>query len=106
MSKEVRQAKLTFIGFFKKNGIAKYDGENMLLTAEQLLGVCKRLNTVKALAEEHVHENLTRMRIVNNNRFKNRYKLTAEHSDLENQLLPTITDESTPIYTIETVLEK
>ena len=48
MSKEVKLAMLTFIEFFKKNGIAKYSGENVLLAAEQLLGVCKCLDAVNS----------------------------------------------------------
>ena len=65
MSKKVKNAMLTFIEFFKKHGIAKYEGENVLVAAEQLLGVCKRLDAVKALTEEHVHDILTGLSIVN-----------------------------------------
>ena len=106
MSKEVKNAMLTFIEFFKKHGIAKYEGENVLVAAEQLLGVCKRLDAVKALTEEHVHDILTGLSIVNNSRFKSMYKLMAEQSDLGNQLLPSITDECTPMDKIEAVLAK
>ena len=52
MFKEVKLVMLTFIEFFKKNRIAKYDGENILLAAEQFLGVCKRRDAVGALTEE------------------------------------------------------
>ena len=97
---------LTFIEFFKKNGIAKYSGENVLLAAEQLLGVCKRLDAVKSLTEEHVHDILTGLSIVNNTRFKSMYKLMADQSDLGNQLLPGLTEESSPMDKIEAVLEK
>ena len=106
MSKEVKNAMLTFIEFFKKHGIAKYEGENVLVAAEQLLGVCKRLDAVKALTEEHVHDILTGLSIVNNSRFKSMYKLMIEQSDLGNQLLPSITDECTPMGKTEEVLVK
>ena len=56
MPKEVKNAMLAFIEFFKKYGIAKYEGENILVAAEQLLGVCKRLDAVGALTKEHVHD--------------------------------------------------
>ena len=43
MSKEVKNTMLMFIEFFKKYGISKYEGENILPAAEQLLGICKCL---------------------------------------------------------------
>ena len=54
MSKEVKNAMLTFIEFFKKHVISKYKGENVLLVAEKFLGVCKRMDAVGALTEEHI----------------------------------------------------
>jgi hypothetical protein len=56
--------------------------------------------------EEHVHDILTGLSIVNNNKFKSMYKVMAEQSDLGNQLLPSITDECTPVDKIEAVLAK
>ena len=49
-----------------------------------MLGVCKHLDAVEALTEEHVHGVLTGLSIVNNNRFKSMYKLMPEQSDLGN----------------------
>ena len=59
MPKEFKLAMLTFIEFFKKSWIAKYNGEFVVLAAEQLLGVCKRLDVVGDLNEEHMHDVLT-----------------------------------------------
>ena len=59
MSKEVNMAMLAFIKLCKKNRIFRSDGKNVLLAAEQSLGVCKRLDAVGALTEEHVHDVLT-----------------------------------------------
>ena len=106
MSKEVKNTMLMFVEFFKKHGIVKYKGVNVLLAAEQSLGVCKHLDTVGALTREHVHAVLTSLSIVNNNRFKSMYKMMAEQSDLGNQLLPSITDECTPMDKIKMVLAK
>jgi hypothetical protein len=106
MSKEVKLAMLTFIEFFKKNGIAKYDGENVLLAAEQLLGVYKCLDAAKALTEEHVHNVLTGLSTVNNDRFKSIYELLVGQLDLGNQILYTITDECILMNNIKAVLEK
>ena len=71
-----------------------------------MLRVFKRLDAVGALTKEHVHGVLTGLSIVNTSRFKRMYKLTAEQSDLGNQLLPSITDECTPMDKIKTVLAK
>ena len=68
MTKGVKLAMLKFIGFFKNNLVAKYKGEKILLAAEQSLGVCKRLDAVGTLTEEHVHYVLTKLSIVNNNK--------------------------------------
>ena len=64
------------------------------------------MDTVEALTEEHVHDLLTGLSIVNNNRFKSMYKLMAKQSDLGNQLLPSITNECTPLDKIKAVLAK
>ena len=106
MSKEVKQAMLIFINFFKTCGSTKYLSENVLTASEQLLGVCKRLDAIKVLTEEHFHDILTGLSIVNNNRFKSMFKLMANQADSEKQILPTITDESTPMDTIKAMLEK
>ena len=77
LSREVKNTMLTFIEFFKKHEIATYKGDHVLLAAKQLLGVCKRLYAVGALTEEHVHDVLTDLSIVNNKRFKSMYKRMA-----------------------------
>jgi hypothetical protein len=100
MSKEVKLAMLSFIESFKKGGIVNYSGENILIALEI------RLDALKALTEEHVHDILTNLSIFNNNTFKSMYKLMAEQADLGNKILPTITAESTSMDAIETVLDK
>ena len=40
MSREGKEAMLSFIEFFKKKGVARYTGENILVVQEDLLGVC------------------------------------------------------------------
>lgn len=51
---KVKEAMLAFISFFKKNVITHYTGKNVLQTAEELLGMYKRSESVKALTHKHV----------------------------------------------------
>jgi hypothetical protein len=44
MSHEVKDAMLSFLALFKRKGISRYQGKNVLLAAEEVLGVCKRLD--------------------------------------------------------------
>jgi hypothetical protein len=44
MSHEVTDAMLSFLALFKHKGISRYQGKNVLLAAEEVLGVCKRLD--------------------------------------------------------------
>jgi hypothetical protein len=46
MSREVKEAMLSFLEFFKKKGVARYTGENILVVQEEVLGVCRRLHSV------------------------------------------------------------
>jgi hypothetical protein len=48
MSREVKEAMISFIEFFKKKGVACYSEENVLVVQEELLGVCCRLDAVSA----------------------------------------------------------
>ena len=54
MSREVKEAMFKFLDNFKHNGVSRYIGKNMLVVSEEILGVSKRLDAVKALQEEHV----------------------------------------------------
>ena len=106
MSREVKQAMLNFLDSFKKSGLTKYAGENVLLAASEVLGVCKRLDAVKSLQDEHVHDVLTGLAICNNSRFKGVFKLLAENADLGNiAILPSIDANATVIEAIEAVFE-
>ena len=48
-----------FIELFKLTGVSKYVGENLLIVQEQVTGVCKRLDSVRALHSEHVMDVLS-----------------------------------------------
>jgi hypothetical protein len=106
MSKEIKLAMISFIEYSKKKGIATYSGENVLIASKELLGVCKRLDAVSALTEEHFHDILTGLNIYNSNRFKSMFKLMADQADIGKQVFPTITAESTIMEAVKAALEK
>ena len=56
MSKDVKKAILNFIDLFKARGLTRYTGENVLRASEELLGVLKRLNSIRAVTDEHVYD--------------------------------------------------
>jgi hypothetical protein len=74
MSREVKEAMLTFLGIFKRKGVAQYTGENIIVVQEEIVGVCKRLASVGALLEEHVIDILQGLTIGGNVRFKDTFK--------------------------------
>ena len=59
MPREVKDAMLSFLALFKCKGISCYQGENVLLAAEEVLRVCKQLDATRGLLEEHVVDILT-----------------------------------------------
>jgi hypothetical protein len=65
---------LTFLGIFKRKGVARYTGENIIVVQEEIVGVCKRLASVGALLEEHVIDILQGLTIGGNVRFKDTFK--------------------------------
>ena len=54
ISFKVKEALFKFLDIFKPNGVSHYTGKNVFVVAEEILGICKRLDAVKALQEEHV----------------------------------------------------
>ena len=49
MLREVMDAMLNFFALFKRKGISRYQGENVLLASEEVLGVYKCLDVAKSL---------------------------------------------------------
>ena len=66
MSKEVKETMLIFLDIFKKKGVTCYMVENALVVLEELLGVCRHLDAVGALLDEHVIDILTSLTICGN----------------------------------------
>ena len=60
---------LTFLDLFKHKDVAQYTGENIMLISEELLGVCKWLDVVQALQEEHMTDILMGLSIFGNSCF-------------------------------------
>ena len=66
MSPEVKEAMLTFLDLFKCKGVACCTRENIMQISEELLGVCKQLDAVYGLQDEHVADILTGLLIYGN----------------------------------------
>jgi hypothetical protein len=107
MSREVKDAMLGFLSLFKRKGIARYTGENVLLASEEVLGVCKRLAAARSLLDEHVIDVLTGLSICGNARFREMFQHLKQCADLGNlDFLGTISVSDTPLAKIEAILEK
>ena len=107
MSREVKDAMLNFLDLFKRKGVARYTGENVLLVSEEIIGVCKRLDSVGALQEDHVIDILTGLSICGNSCFRSMFELLRQSADLGNMnFLDTIDPLDSPMDKLEAVLEK
>ena len=106
MSKEIKQAMLSFLDRFHKLGIASYQGENILLASEEVLGVCRRLNSINAITSEHIHDVLVGLSIAQNSRFRKMFECMAHSADLGTTILPNIPYDATPLDIIELCWEK
>ena len=106
MDSDVKDAMLGFIALFKRRGLARYVGENVLLASEELLGVCRRLHAANALLKDHVNDICIGLTIVNNTRFKELFKSLAVKSDVGEPVLPELEKYATPMESIEAVLTK
>jgi hypothetical protein len=82
MSREVKDAAISFLDLFKHKGIARYAGENVFLASEEVLGVCKRLDAHGALQNENVNDVATGLLIVLNARFRQMFQLLQQLADL------------------------
>jgi hypothetical protein len=70
MSREVKEAMYKFLDIFKRQGVSRHTGESVLVASEKILEVCKRLDAVHALQEEHVTDILTGLSICTNKHFR------------------------------------
>lgn len=70
MSREVEEAMHKFIELFKRTGVSRFTGENLLVVQEQVTGVCKRLDSIGALRPEHVMDILSGLAICTNTKFR------------------------------------
>ena len=108
MSREVEEAMYKFIEIFKRTGISRYTGENVLVAQEEVQGVCKRLDVIGGLRSEHVMDVLTGVGVCSNTKFRDMFKhlkTTAELNHLA-LLLPNISMESTVMEQIEAIFDK
>ena len=107
MSCEIEEAMYKFLDIFKQNDISWYSGENVLVVSEEILGVCKRLDVVKALQEEHVMDVLSGLSICTNKQFQSMFEHLKQNADLNNlHILGTILVYATPMERIEAILDK
>jgi hypothetical protein len=107
MSREVEESMISFLGLFKRRGVARYAGENLILVREEVLGICKRLDAVGALRHENVMDVLTGLTICTNARFKGMFTHLKQCADLDNlHILQGIDHDSSALDKIEVVLDK
>lgn len=107
MSREVKEAMYKFLDIFKRQGISRYTGESVLVASEEILAVCKRLDAVHALQEEHVTDILTGLSICTNKRFRDMFNHLKQNAELDNlHILGTVPANATIIEQIEAILEK
>ena len=108
MSREVEEAMFKFIEIFKRSGVSRFTGENVLVVQEEVTGVCKRLDSIGALRSEHVMDILTGLGICSNTKFRDMFKHLKQTAELNHLalLLPTLSDDATPMEQIDAVLDK
>ena len=87
--------------------MARYTGENVIVASEEVLGVCKRLNSVRALQEDHVLDILMGLSVCSNSRFRATFEHLKQSAELDNlTVLKSIDPLSSPMDKIEAILEK
>eukprot|EP00956_Cyclotella_meneghiniana_P013100 scaffold18785_cov21-Cyclotella_meneghiniana.AAC.1 len=108
MSREVRQAMLDFIALFKRRGVARYTGENILVIEEELQCVAKRLAAEGSLTQDHVIDVLTGLCICSNAKFKGIFTHLLSNAELGclDIVLPNLPHNPTPLEMLDTVLQK
>jgi hypothetical protein len=107
MSREVKEAMFKFLDIFKRQGVSRYTGESVLVAWEEILAVCKRLDAVHALQEEHVTDILTGLSICTNKRFRDMFSHLKQSAELDNlDVLGTIPRNATILEQIEAILDK
>jgi len=107
MSREVKEAMFKFLNIFKCNGVSRYTGKNMLVVSEEILGVCKWLDIVKALQEEHVMDVLSGLSIRTNKHFRDMFNHLKQNAELDNlHILGTVPINASPMEQIKAILDK
>jgi hypothetical protein len=99
---------IKFLEIFKRNGVSRYSGENVFVVKEDT-GVCKRLNAVGALADDHVLEALTGLSNCTNKQFRDTFDLLKKNYDLDPSnlnILKEIPVDATPMEQIDGILCK
>ena len=108
MSQEVEQVMHKFIELFKQTGVSKYVGDNLLIVQKQVIGVCKRHDSVRGLHSEHVMDVLTGLVICSNTKSRDMIKHLKQTAELNHLslFLPTIPSDALLIKQIEGILVK
>lgn len=108
MSREVKEAMQKFLDIFKRNGVSRYSGENVLVVADEITGICKRLDAVKALTDENVLDVLSGLCICTNKRFRDTFTLLRTNAELNvlHNALETVPYDAPAMVQIECVLAK
>lgn len=108
MTRDVKEHMLVFLRLFKKKGLARYTGENVLVASAEFQGMCHLLASKSALPEECVHDVLTGLSISGNSIFRSMFTFLAQATDIGDisTVMLTIAKDTTPLDQIESLLEK
>ena len=107
--REVKEAMNKFLELFKRQGVARYTGESVLVVSEEVLGVCKRLDAVGALTDDHVLEVLSGLCICTNAKFRGMFTHLKQSAELKMDnlsVLDNVSEGASNMEQIEGIIEK
>ena len=105
MSRDIKQAMLNYLDYFKNQGLAKVvRNENVLQAEAEIVGVCKRLDAAGALHEDVIIDILTGLSITSVSDFRKMFDTMLQNAKFGNYaLLPGVTTMSTTMEIIEAI---
>jgi len=108
MSRDIKQAMLNYLDYFKNQGLAKVvRNENVLQAEAEIVGVCKRLDAAGALHEDVIIDILTGLSITSVSDFRKMFDTMLQNAKFGNySLLPGVTNMSTTMEIIEAIFSQ
>ena len=107
MSRGDKEAMFKFLDIFRQNKVSCYTGKNVFMVSEEILGVCKLLDMVKALQEEHMMYVLSGCFYMYQQTFLRHVQSPQQNIKLDNlHILGTVPLNASPMEQIEAILDK